>query len=77
MVWGKDISVLLSISQDRSEFLQVCNMEWGYLFEASGIIQDDSGKATAQLSGSFSVILTVSNKEHFIRFCTSQLLDVS
>ena len=34
MVWGKDILVPLSISHDRSEFPQVCNMQWGCLFEA-------------------------------------------
>jgi hypothetical protein len=76
MVWGKDISLLLKMFHERSEFFQIFNMKWGYLSEAAGIIQDDSGKVTAQLSGGLPVILTVSDKEYLIRFCLCQVLDV-
>jgi hypothetical protein len=76
MVWGKDMLIFLNVFHDRSEFFQIFNMKWGYLSEAAGIIQDDSGKVTAQLSGGLPVILTVSDKEYLIRFCLCQVLDV-
>jgi hypothetical protein len=76
MVRGKDMLFFLNVFHDRSEFLQVFNMECGDLSEAAGIIQDDSGKVTAQLSGGLPVILTVSDKEYFIRFGLCQVLDV-
>jgi hypothetical protein len=75
MVWGKDISLLLKMFHDRSEFFQIFNMKWGYLSEAAVITQDDSRKVAAQCCGSLTVFLTVSDKNDLIWFCLSPFMD--